>query len=327
MLRQFCKNDAYLKEQIDLLWDATDPESRKRFYPPDYMDIEHSFGIEEHKLDKYEREFFNYWDTVYRFSTVDRYVYQFDFDTTNDRVSEITQDADVNVKHIWADSLLDLDNDYGVNKLEIVRDSVVVNGKTQTISTLRPPLSTETFDKIYKTKEDKIPFTDKTLISKAKKGKPKKKATYVVKPEKLGKAKRDAYFKGATGNWNCNNHWYNGFDENKNYNVKAKWKKDPYGEDKNIVKKYGRIPSVCHAQTFEAQHSGRITKVNLNIQGDKSAPSPCTVEIRTLDKKTGKPTEKVLARVEKKFNSKGENIVSFEFNKEKAKVKKVNIMQ
>ena len=50
LLRQFCKNDAYLKEQIDLLWDSTDPESRKRFYSPDYMDIRHSFGIESYIL-------------------------------------------------------------------------------------------------------------------------------------------------------------------------------------------------------------------------------------------------------------------------------------
>ena len=45
-----CKNDAYLYEQIMALWDATDPESRKRFYPPDFMDIAHSFGIESHIL-------------------------------------------------------------------------------------------------------------------------------------------------------------------------------------------------------------------------------------------------------------------------------------
>ena len=40
--------------------------------------------------------------------------------------------------------------------------------------------------------------------------------------EKLGKAKRDAHFKGAFNNWDCNSHWYNGFNRLKNYNIKSK---------------------------------------------------------------------------------------------------------
>ena len=46
LLRQFCKNDSYLYEQVQELWDMTDPETRKRFYPPYFMDISRSFGIE-----------------------------------------------------------------------------------------------------------------------------------------------------------------------------------------------------------------------------------------------------------------------------------------
>ena len=139
-----------------------------------------------------------------------------------------------------------------------------------------------------------------------------KKTKYVTKQkEKLGKAKKDAHFYGAFQNWNCNNHWYNGFDRTKNYNIKSKWRKDPDSYD---------IPAVCHAQTFKAQNSGRLSKVNLNIQGDKNAVSPCIVEIRATSKK-GYPTTEVLDRTEKKFSGKVENIVAFTF-KNKAKVTK-----
>ena len=305
LLRQFCKNDAYLKEQIDLLWDTTDPESRKRFYPPDYMDITNSYGIGEYKF-KNSLEKKNYFigDSVYNFNSIDRFKYTFDFDLSNDKISEEYQDSAITTcVDIEADNLLDLDNSYDELKLEVVRND-------ENTATLRPPLSVASYlqiinhDPVYET------------ITETDNGK-----TYVKqKKETLGKAKLDAYFRGAKKTWDCNNHWYNGFDCTKNYNVKSKWKKDPYGEDKTIIKKYGRIPSVCHAQTFKAKSNGRITKINLNIQGDKNATSPCVVEIRTTSK--GYPTDKVLARVEKKFNSKGENIVAFEFKKDKAKVTK-----
>ena len=302
LLRQFCKNDAYLKEQIDLLWDTTDPETRKRFYPPDYMDIPNSFGVGEKKLSTVEKAGFDQADTVYNFNTIDKYRYIFDLDFGNDSVGEMYNDGiDTQCIDINADSLLDFTNNYDKQMLGIVKD-----GET---TTLRPPLTTGTYKEIihHEAKYETVYEVDNEVTIKQNR-------TYVTKKknvESLGKAKKDAHFYGAYKNWHCNCHWYNGFDRSKNYHIKAKWKKDPYGEDKKIVKKYGRIPSVCHAQTFKAQNSGRISKVSLHMQGSKSATSPCTVEIRTTTK-TGKPTEKVLARCEKKFS--GEDIVAFEFN-------------
>ena len=44
MLRQFCKNDEFLYQQIRILLDLTDPESRKRFHPPYFENQIKSFG-------------------------------------------------------------------------------------------------------------------------------------------------------------------------------------------------------------------------------------------------------------------------------------------
>ena len=302
MMRQLCKNDAYLYEQVMALWDATDPQSKKRFYPPYFMNVGSSFGIESYILDNEEdKKLFKYFNTVYRFSSVVKYVYKFNFDGTFDRTSDIYQDGVKTCINIEADSLLDLENHNNEQLLEIV------NGQ------LRPPLVESTYDETIHHNAEYT--TCKKLVTPATKGK------YVTeKQEKLGKAKKDASFKGAFKNWDCNNHWYNAYNRSKNYNVKNAWKKDPYNEDKDVTKKYGRIPAVCHAQTFKALSSGRISKVNLNVQGSSSAVSPCTVEIRETNK-NGTPTSKVLARTEKKFSGKGENIVAFEF-KNKAEVSK-----
>ena len=110
LLRQFCKNDAYLKEQIDLLWDATDPETRKRFYPPDYMDIENSFGVGEHSLTIAEKGDYFIGNKAYNFNTIDKITYEFDFQLTNDNISPIYKDGDDDCITINNDGLLDLEN-------------------------------------------------------------------------------------------------------------------------------------------------------------------------------------------------------------------------
>ncbi|MBP5422972.1 MAG: hypothetical protein J6Y78_11080 [Paludibacteraceae bacterium] len=309
MLRQLCKNDAYLYEQIMALWDETDPKSKKRFYPPYYMDVGKSFGIESYVLkESVDLEYFKYFDTVYRFNTVDVYNFIFDYNARYDKISPVYKNGNLNHIDIQADSLLDIENNYNEQSLEIVTD---VDSNGNPIHTLRPPSQIGTYEEILH--HDAVYTTVKNPTNTTK-------GKYVNKKvEKLGKAKKDAYFYGAFKNWHCNNHWYNGYNRNKNYSVKQGWKKDPYGEDKDIVKKYGVIPSVCHAQTFKAQNTGRVSKVSLNIQGSKSAVSPCVVEIRTTE--NGKPTTKVLARTERKFSGTGDNIVAFEF-KTKAKIEK-----
>ena len=298
MLRQFCKNDAYLYEQIKELWDATDPESRKRFYPPDFIDTSRSFGIESFDISQDQLEFYNYWKSVFRFNRTDNYSYHFDFDGTGDHMEYESDRSNQNVT-VYADSLLDIETTYNEEKLEIVKE--VVNESTgETASVLKPPVVSGTYEEI---EHHKAQYTTVKGNTSTK---------YVTKKtEKLGKAKKDAFCYGAYKNWHCNSFWYCGFNRSKNYNIKKAWKKDQDSYD---------IPSVCRSQTFQALSSGRISKVSLNMQGSKSAVSPCIVEIRTTTK-SGKPSTKVLARTEKKFTHSTGSITAFEF-KNKALVKK-----
>lgn len=300
MLRQLCKNDAYLYEQIMALWDETDPQSRKRFYPPYYMDASVSFGVENYSFEGYyDTEFFKYCQSVYRFNTLTEYRFKIDFNGKNESMANVVDSMDA-TKHytsINADNYLDLENNNNELMLEIIREDS--SGNSGGGATLRPPVTTSTYreafqyDAVYKN----VPNNKKKYVKSVK--------------EKLGKSKKDAYFYGAFKNWHCNNHWHNGFDRSKNYNIKAKWEKNPDTYD---------IPSVCHAQTFKALSTGRLNKVNLNITGDKNAKSPCIVEIRTT--KGGKPTTKVLARTEKKFSANGQKVTAFEFKSGMAKIEK-----
>lgn len=286
LLRQFCKNDAYLYEQIQELWDTTDPESRKRFYPPSFMDLNSSYGIESYILETdYEKEQFDYWDTVYRFSQKTNIEYYVDFDSSNDKIVE-TEDT----RKIYSDSILDFDVDYTENRLEIVREE---DAQGNVISTLRPEITTETAREIIQHKA----VYEKAYVQKA--------------TEQLGKQKKDAYCYGAYGNWHCNSYWYSGFNRSKNYNIKSAWRKNQDSYD---------IPSVCRSQTFTAENTGRVNKVSLKMQGDATSVSPVIVEIRTTTK-TGKPSTKVLARTEKRFTHNTGSITAFEF-KEMAKIEK-----
>ena len=287
MLRQFCKNDAYLYDQIMKLWDLTDPESRKRFHPPDFMDTSKSFGIQCYALRESEKEFNDYLDYVYRFSKVTTYEYRINFNTNDDNPRDNC--IDESYKIINDESIVDVSGNGLSKKLERVDDGASV--------TFRPSETTASFhkDAVTTQVENNTPKTTKIPPVK----------------EVLGKAKKDAYCSGPYKNNHCNSYWYAGFNLHKNYNIKSKWNKNQDSYD---------IPSVCRAQTFTAENTGKITKVSLMMQGNKSAKSPCIVEIRTVNKK-GYPTTKVLARAEKKFTHSTGSMTAFTFDT-KAAVKK-----
>lgn len=282
MLRQFCKNDAYLYDQIMKLWDMTDPESRKRFYPPTFMDNSKSYGIQCYALKDFEKERYDYLDYVYRFSKVTTYEYRLNFNSNDDNPNDNC--VDESYKIIYDDTLVNTDGTYTEKKLERVSDGLNI--------TFRPEETTGSFHKAA---------TYQTVAGTT--------ATPSV-PEVLGEAKKDAYCYGPYKNCHCNSFWYAGFNRSKNYNIKSKWNKNQDTYD---------IPSVCRAQTFTAENNGKITKVSLMMQGDSSAKSPCIVEIRTT--KNGKPTTKVLARAEKKFTHSTGAMTAFSF-KTKAEVEK-----
>lgn len=284
MLRQFCKNDAYLYDQIMQLWDKTDPETRKRFFPDEYMDISKSFGIDSHILNESEKQAFGYLEKAYRFSLKKNIVKVLDFNTANDR---IILDTETTLKEN-NDSLLDFDYNSDDKKLELVReDSNALNPR----SFLAPvPVDKEI---TYKS-----PDTTTYKITKGK-------------SEVLGDEKEDAWCRGPYKNWKCNTYWYVGFNHNKNYNIKSAWRKNPDSTD---------IPTICRAQTFVAENTGKVSTVSLNMKGSTNTASPCIVEIRTTSK-NGYPTQKVLARTEKRFTHSGNSLEAFSF-KDKAKIEK-----
>ena len=277
MLRQFCKNDAYLYEQIMELWDLTDPETRKRFYPTDFLDVTKSYGISESSYGKISR--------LGRISILSEKLEK--YYCMSDVVSE-TYNIDFN----FEDKItLDENNDY----LIIDDHTIIEDSSTLKMSQYEDSngeikwriLPEETTEEI----KVSVPYTVGT-----------KKTTKVDKYS--NKSNLDAYCDGAYHNWKANSVWYIGYNRHKNYNIKSSWRKNQ--DDTSI-------PSVCRCQTFKAKNNGLLTKVVLPMKGSKDSVSSCIVEIRTT--KNGKPTSKVLARTERRFNHSKASLTNFTFDK------------
>ena len=342
LLYQFCKNDSYLYEQILKLWDKTDPETRKRFYPPYYMDTSKSYGIapllfegtditdedltrkisneDLLKLKKQNGTIQN----AYQLSNALYEKYIVDFDSSNDQTywamnSNSTYDTLVieNENIIEDTSTLQVvTEDYGTVEHPDIRHTVLPMATTEIITNTVPYTVTEYTPVKVTVIKKYTPAQQKKLQNKINKEYKKKNQNKAqkTKVDTYGKLTLDAHCSGPYKNWNNNSVWYIGYNRHKNYNVKSAWKKDPYNEDKTNTKKYGRIPSICRAQTFKAEHTGELRKVTFKMKGSKSSVSPCTVEIRTVDKK-GKPTQEILARTEQKFNHNTASMVNFTFKK------------
>ena len=278
MLKQFCKNDEYLYQQIRILLDLTDPESRKRFYPPYYDDEIKSFGYAEGKNKDNK--------PCYMFHQGGTNIFQVDFKTSNDgsfRRGDVVYDRN--------ESIIDYDKTGDAVHI-FVDDNGVGHAQIPQMT------GTKTETRLVKEAEDvQVPVT-------VKKGSSTTVAT--------GKAKLDSYCYGPYGSMRPNGWWYLGYDKNKNYSVKAKWKKEPYTEG---------IPTKCRAQTFTARHTGWVTQVNLNLKTEskKKTASPFSCEIWAT--KNGVPHGGPLGRVEKSFTNTGGRIESFVFKK-KVSVKK-----
>ena len=311
MLYQFCKNDSYLYDQIKKLWDKTDPEHRKRFYAPYYMDGGKSYGIEPLIFDEDSRMYNNKVSTndinnkltkpngkienAYHLSNTLREKYLIDFDYTNDKTYwEINSNSEYDTLVFENDNLIEDNSTLNVMGYELDDGRVI---HTVLPLTTSKPVSGEIPFTLYKT-----PVKDDKKVVKVKK---------VTKKDVYGKLTLDANCDGPYHNWHSNSVWYIGYNRHKNYNVKNSWRKNL--DDTTI-------PSVCRGQTFKAEHSGELLKVVLLMKGSSKSVSPCIVEIRTVGK-NGKPTNKVLARTEQKFNHSSKTLVNFIFKKP-CKVKK-----
>lgn len=305
LLYQFCKNDSYLYDQVKKLWDKTDPEHRKRFYAPYYMDTSKSYGIEPLIFDEDTRMYNNKVsindiqnkltkpngkiENAYHLSNAKYERYIVDFNPTNDQtVWEMNSNGEYDTLVINDETIIEDNSTLRPIAYEDEIENKVVN-------TLLPQTSNTTIT-------GSVPFTlYKTETTGTKKTTKKK---VVTKKDVYGKLTLDASCDGPYHNWHSNSVWYIGYNRHKNYNIKNKWRKNP--DDTTI-------PSICRAQTFKAEHNGELRKVVLLMRGSSKSVSPCIVEIRTVKK--GKPTNKVLARTEQKFNHSSKSLVNFTFKK------------
>lgn len=123
------------------------------------------------------------------------------------------------------------------------------------------------------------------------------------------------------GDMIANEHWYVGFDRNRQYEMRPNWLSNQLNNE---------IPSIGRAQTFKAKATGLLESVVLNIKANEGADkfntaSPLIVQIRkTVDKEgvaypeelkcdyNGKYT--VLAQQEIRFSNTSPDIVSIAFS-------------
>lgn len=293
MLLQFCKNDAYLYEQVQKLLDKTDPETRKRFYPPYFMDSAKSYGVEPANIQQIHQSDYpkmGRLNDMYHLSNTIYEKYRVDFNYSNDKTY---YEQNPNSEY----TTLVYDNDNIIEDTSTLHIVAEENSLTDSVkySVLPVPVSKEVTNEIpFKT------YTTTTTVTTTTTNKPSK----TTKTDVYGKLTLDANCSGPYKDWKANSVWYIGYNRHKNYNVKNAWRKNSDTYD---------IPSICRAQTFKAEHTGELRKVTMQMKGSSKSVSPCIVEIRTV--KNGKPTTTVLARTEQKFNHSSKTMVNFTFKK------------
>ena len=196
MLKQFCKNDEYLYQQIRILLDLTDPESRKRFYPPTFEDEVKSFGYSSGVNDD---------KPCYKFDDGGEDIFQVNFDTSNDgrfRRGNIVYDRDESIiDYDKTGSAINIyvDEEGGHAKIAQVtgvKQELQLVKEAQTIEVVTPKVTTK---------------TSTTTVA-------------------TGNAVLDSYCYGPYGGMSPNGWWYVGYDINKNYNVKQEWRQQQYLE-------------------------------------------------------------------------------------------------
>lgn len=196
LLKQLCKNDEYLYQQIRVLLDLTDPESRKRFNPPTFEDEVKSFGYQEGTKN----------DTnCYKFNDGGRNVFLIDFDTSNDgafRRGDIVYDRD--------ETIVDYDKTGDAINIYVDKD-----GGHAKIAQVTGTKQERQLVKAAQTIEVTTPKTTTKSVS-----------TTVA----TGNVELDSYCYGPYGGMAPNGWWYVGYDLNKNYSVAPEWWKAPYTE-------------------------------------------------------------------------------------------------
>lgn len=117
------------------------------------------------------------------------------------------------------------------------------------------------------------------------------------------------------GDMTANEHWYVGFDKNRQYEMRPNWLEDQTNTE---------IPSIGRAQTFKAKATGLLESVVLNIKASAgqdryNTASPLVVQIRKTVEKDGVkyPEEfgyNCLAEEKIRFSNSSPDIVSIAFS-------------
>ena len=285
LLEQFCKNDEYLYQQIRILLDATDPETRNRFYPPTFEDETKSFGYSNGVNDE---------KRCYKFNDGEEYVYQVDFTTNNDRryrsghIVYANDESLIDFEKTGSDIHIYADEDgghakisqiTGVKQEKVLKEAPPTNKVTKTTPTIVDD-GKVLLDSYYTNYEftDGYSYKTPTLVSAS--------VGTLEKYKLSGKSLTSL--------------------TDKELNGIALTQKTSNG-----------YPTYAIAQTFIPQHTGWISKVamQINFFGSNSshASYPIICEIRTTKK--GAPTEKVLGRTEKIIDNKSFKKEIFKFKK------------
>lgn len=113
----------------------------------------------------------------------------------------------------------------------------------------------------------------------------------------------------------CNEHWYVGFDRNREYAVRPNWLEDQLNNE---------IPGIGRAQTFVPTKSGVLESITLNIKTNpgedlNNTASPLIVQIRGTRDVNGVPYPKrshsdAIAEQRVKFNNNSPDLVSVTFD-------------
>ena len=113
----------------------------------------------------------------------------------------------------------------------------------------------------------------------------------------------------------CNEHWYVGFDRNREYAIRPNWLEDQLNNE---------IPGIGRAQTFVASKTGILESITLNIKTNpgedlNNTASPLIVQIRGVRDVNGVPYPKrshadAIAEQRVKFNNNSPDLVSVTFD-------------
>ena len=288
LLKQLCKNDEYLYQQVRFLLDSTDPETRNRFYPPTFDNELKSFGYTNGTNN--DRK-------CYKFNDGEQFVYQVDFDTSDDctyRSGHIIYNNDesiIDYKKTGSGVHIFVDEEGGharIPELTGIRQAEVLVKEAQIIETVTPHTITEPSTTI---ESDGKVVLDSSYTQNR---------TFDSEDPIENRLARIGLMGSSVGSL-------------------SKYKM-PSGKLNGIAESQrGKgYPIYACAQTFTAQNNGWITEVYLMVDyhGKSGTEPPYPFICEIWETKDGVPYGGALTRVEKYINNVSYERQKFTFDKQ-----------